>query len=78
MSYELYRRSSLGMALTDTLDELITSGLIDPQLAMKILSQVRCLILESQSLIMAVRPQYRFSPEPESKGESLCKGIVFL
>ncbi|ORX41892.1 hypothetical protein BCR36DRAFT_587692 [Piromyces finnis] len=37
--YELYRRSSVGMALTDTLDEMIQGSLIDPQLAMKILHQ---------------------------------------
>lgn len=45
--YELYRRSSLGMALTDTLDELIQGARIDPQIAMKILGQVNlfCLIL---------------------------------
>jgi Transcription initiation factor IIA, gamma subunit, helical domain len=30
------------MALTDSLDELITSGAITPQLAMKVLQQVRC------------------------------------
>ena len=29
------------MALTDSLDELITSGSITPQLAMKVLQQVR-------------------------------------
>lgn len=29
------------MALTDSLDELITSGQITPQLAMKVLLQVR-------------------------------------
>ena len=34
----LYR---IGMALTDSLDELITSGSITPQLAMKVLQQVR-------------------------------------
>ncbi|KAJ9067568.1 Transcription initiation factor IIA subunit 2 [Entomophthora muscae] len=37
--YELYRSSTLGMALTDSLDELITSGQINPQLAMKVLTQ---------------------------------------
>jgi len=31
---------SIGMALTDSLDELITSGAITPQLAMKVLMQV--------------------------------------
>ena len=30
----------IGMALTDSLDELITSGAITPQLAMKVLQQV--------------------------------------
>lgn len=30
----------IGMALTDSLDELITSGSITPQLAMKVLQQV--------------------------------------
>ncbi|CAG8776509.1 9027_t:CDS:2, partial [Cetraspora pellucida] len=37
--YELYRRSSIGMALTDSLDELIQTSHIDPQLAMKVLLQ---------------------------------------
>ncbi|KAJ2905407.1 transcription initiation factor IIA gamma subunit [Zalerion maritima] len=36
--YELYRRSSLGMTLTDTLDDLISDHTIDPQLAMKVLA----------------------------------------
>ncbi|KAI9713142.1 MAG: Transcription initiation factor IIA small chain (TFIIA 13.5 kDa subunit) [Bogoriella megaspora] len=36
--YELYRRSTLGVTLLDTLDELITDRKIEPQLAMKILS----------------------------------------
>ncbi|CAI6279271.1 unnamed protein product [Periconia digitata] len=36
--YELYRRSSVGGALTDTLDALITERRIEPQLAMKILA----------------------------------------
>ncbi|KIY45678.1 transcription initiation factor IIA, gamma subunit [Fistulina hepatica ATCC 64428] len=37
--YEFYRGSSIGMALTDSLDELITGGVITPQLAMKVLQQ---------------------------------------
>ncbi|KAF7872796.1 uncharacterized protein EAF02_008867 [Botrytis sinoallii] len=36
--YELYRRSSIGMSLTDTLDDLISERRIEPQLAMKILA----------------------------------------
>ncbi|KAK7034919.1 transcription initiation factor IIA subunit 2 [Favolaschia claudopus] len=37
--YEFYRGSSVGMALTDALDELITEGTVTPQLAMKVLQQ---------------------------------------
>ncbi|KAK9464615.1 transcription initiation factor IIA, gamma subunit, helical domain-containing protein [Lipomyces arxii] len=36
--YELYRRSSIGAALMDSLDALIQDSKIQPQLAMKILS----------------------------------------
>jgi transcription initiation factor TFIIA small subunit len=36
--YELYRGSSIGEALIDTIDDLINDGRIEPQLAMKILS----------------------------------------
>ncbi|KAK3053622.1 Transcription initiation factor IIA subunit 2 [Extremus antarcticus] len=37
MSYELYRSTSVGIALADTLDDLISSRRIEPQLAMKIM-----------------------------------------
>ncbi|KAF2458943.1 transcription initiation factor IIA, gamma subunit-domain-containing protein [Lineolata rhizophorae] len=36
--YELYRQTSVGQALTDTLDDLISERRIEPQLAMKILA----------------------------------------
>ncbi|GAA5928879.1 hypothetical protein JCM21900_004287 [Sporobolomyces salmonicolor] len=37
--YQLYRRSSLGNALVEALDELINSGHINPQLALMTLTQ---------------------------------------
>ncbi|KAG9297125.1 hypothetical protein G9A89_019406 [Geosiphon pyriformis] len=37
--YELYRTSSIGQALADSLDDLIKQGHITPQLAMKVLTQ---------------------------------------
>ncbi|KAK1921543.1 transcription initiation factor iia small chain [Papiliotrema laurentii] len=37
--YEFYRGSSIGTALTDSLDELITQGDISPQLALRVLQQ---------------------------------------
>ncbi|KAJ3191433.1 Transcription initiation factor IIA small chain (TFIIA 13.5 kDa subunit) [Irineochytrium annulatum] len=39
MEHQLYRRSSIGIALTDALDEMIQEGQMDPQVAMKVLSQ---------------------------------------
>jgi transcription initiation factor TFIIA small subunit len=38
--YQLYRRSSIGMSLTDALDELIESGHIAPHLARKVVEEV--------------------------------------
>ncbi|PWN30680.1 putative transcription initiation factor iia gamma chain [Jaminaea rosea] len=37
--YELYRRSSIGMQLTSSLDTLIQSGHINPVLAIRVLQQ---------------------------------------
>ncbi|MCJ1309888.1 Transcription initiation factor IIA small chain (TFIIA 13.5 kDa subunit) [Agyrium rufum] len=37
-AYELYRRSSIGLALIDTLDVFVHDGRMEPQLAMKVLS----------------------------------------
>ncbi|KAI7868446.1 transcription initiation factor IIA, gamma subunit, helical domain-containing protein [Spinellus fusiger] len=50
--YELYRRSSIGMALTDSLDELIQSGHINPQLAMRVLTTFDKSISESLSQLV--------------------------
>ncbi|MCJ1357702.1 MAG: Transcription initiation factor IIA small chain (TFIIA 13.5 kDa subunit) [Icmadophila ericetorum] len=36
--YELYRRSSIGLALIDTLDGLVHDGRLEPQLAMKVIN----------------------------------------
>jgi transcription initiation factor TFIIA small subunit len=35
--YELYRSTSIGQTLADTLDDLISSRRIEPQLAMKVM-----------------------------------------
>ncbi|KAJ1733726.1 Transcription initiation factor IIA subunit 2 [Coemansia biformis] len=37
--FELYRKSTLGIALTDSLDDLIQAGHITPQLAIQVLEQ---------------------------------------
>ncbi|KAK4134108.1 transcription initiation factor IIA, gamma subunit [Trichocladium antarcticum] len=45
--YDLYRHGSLGSSLTDALDELIGDERIDPQLAMKVLTQFDRIIAET-------------------------------
>ncbi|KAJ2747966.1 Transcription initiation factor IIA subunit 2 [Coemansia sp. BCRC 34301] len=47
--YELYRSSTLGTALTDSLDELIQAGHITPQLAIQVLEQYDKSISEALS-----------------------------
>ncbi|KAK3390979.1 transcription initiation factor IIA, gamma subunit-domain-containing protein [Podospora didyma] len=47
--YDLYRHGSLGMSLTDALDDLIGAERIDPQLAMKVLTQFDRIVAESLS-----------------------------
>jgi transcription initiation factor TFIIA small subunit len=44
--YELYRRSSVGIALTDTLDNLISEQRIDPQLAIRVIRNFDMVISE--------------------------------
>ncbi|XP_062573886.1 transcription initiation factor IIA subunit 2-like [Saccostrea cucullata] len=39
MSYQLYRNTTLGHTLQESLDELISCGQITPQLALKVLLQ---------------------------------------
>lgn len=39
MAYQLYRNTTLGNTLQESLDEFITCGTIPPQLAMKVLLQ---------------------------------------
>ncbi|KAK0745099.1 transcription initiation factor IIA, gamma subunit-domain-containing protein [Apiosordaria backusii] len=45
--YDLYRHGSLGLTLTDALDELIRDESITPQLAMKVLTQFDRVVAET-------------------------------
>lgn len=48
--YELYRRSTIGVALTDALDTLISDQKIQPQLAMTILNNFDRIISDNLKL----------------------------
>nr|KAJ0202201.1 hypothetical protein LSAT_V11C600338300 [Lactuca sativa] len=38
-TFELYRRSTIGMCLTETLDEMVSNGVLSPELAIQVLVQ---------------------------------------
>jgi hypothetical protein len=38
-TFELYRRSTIGMCLTETLDEMVSSDTLSPELAIQVLVQ---------------------------------------
>ncbi|XP_051145690.1 transcription initiation factor IIA subunit 2-like [Andrographis paniculata] len=38
-TFELYRRSTIGMCLTETLDQMVSTGVLRPELAIQVLIQ---------------------------------------
>ncbi|XP_073269637.1 transcription initiation factor IIA subunit 2-like [Primulina huaijiensis] len=38
-TFELYRRSTIGMCLTETLDQMVSGGILSPELAIQVLIQ---------------------------------------
>lgn len=62
MSYELYRRSTLGLTLTDALDDMIQSEQMTPQLAMRVLSQFDKSMMECLESKVRSRGTYKASP----------------
>ncbi|KAK6143641.1 hypothetical protein DH2020_023989 [Rehmannia glutinosa] len=38
-TFELYRRSTIGMCLTETLDQMVSSGILSPEHAIQVLIQ---------------------------------------
>ncbi|RMD42713.1 hypothetical protein DV735_g2433, partial [Chaetothyriales sp. CBS 134920] len=45
--YELYRNSSIGESLVDTIDDLIHDGRIEPQLALRVLANFDRVVSET-------------------------------
>jgi len=45
--YEIYRKSTLGVCLTESLDELVTNSSISPELAIRVLKQFDASINEA-------------------------------
>ncbi|CAJ0835647.1 17558_t:CDS:2 [Entrophospora sp. SA101] len=58
--YELYRRSSIGIALTESLDDFIQTGQITPQLAMKVLLQFDKSITEALETKVKTKATFKY------------------
>ncbi|KAK6136931.1 hypothetical protein DH2020_029337 [Rehmannia glutinosa] len=67
-TFELYRKSTIGSCLTETLDDMVTSGIITPQYAFQVLIQFdkyyitvpHFSFLTSPSLLQGHLHTYRF------------------
>ncbi|XP_022680864.1 uncharacterized protein LOC101754167 isoform X1 [Setaria italica] len=78
-TFELYRRSTIGMCLTETLDEMVSSGTLSPELAIQVLVQFDKSMtdaLENQvksKVNIKLHPWKEFfhSPLPYSLGSSI-------
>ncbi|KAI6382062.1 Transcription initiation factor IIA small chain (TFIIA 13.5 kDa subunit) [Pyricularia grisea] len=68
--YELYRRTSLGICLTDALDDLITNDRINPQLAMRILANFDRVVAETLQEKVKARLQFKVS------SSNICKSVM--
>lgn len=60
--YELYRATSIGTALADTLDDLISSRRIEPQLAMRIMSNFDQSIAQVLNEKVKARMNFKVGP----------------
>lgn len=62
MNYELYRRSTLGLALTDALDELVQNQQLTPNLGLKVMGQFDKVMTESLNNKVKVRANLKVPP----------------
>ena len=62
--YELYRGTSIGMALADTLDDLISNRRIEPQLAMRVLANFDEAVAKVLADRVKARMTFKVSVQP--------------
>ncbi|CAI0405841.1 unnamed protein product [Linum tenue] len=59
-TFELYRRSTIGMCLTETLDEMVQSGTLSPELAIQSMTEALETQVKSKVTIKGHLHTYRF------------------
>lgn len=73
-----YRAHSLGTSLTDALDELIRDERIDPQLAMKVLTQFDRIMAETLQEKVKARLTFKVITPPWTPQVEGRRGHIFL
>ncbi|KAL8141245.1 hypothetical protein V2J09_007266 [Rumex salicifolius] len=59
-TFELYRRSTIGMCLTETLDEMVQSGTLSPEVAIQSMTEALESQVKSKVTIKGHLHTYRF------------------
>lgn len=54
-TFELYRRSTIGMCLTETLDEMVQNGTLSPELAIQVLVQFDKVLSIFGDMVLEIR-----------------------
>ncbi|KAI7754529.1 hypothetical protein M8C21_028899 [Ambrosia artemisiifolia] len=70
-TFELYRRSTIGMCLTETLDEMVSNGILTPDLAIQVLVQF------DKSMTEALDSQVKSKVTIKGEDDSLPKSESF-
>ncbi|XP_054788328.1 transcription initiation factor IIA subunit 2 isoform X2 [Prosopis cineraria] len=68
-TFELYRRSTIGMCLTETLDEMVQNGTLSPEIAIQVLVQFDKSMTEA--LETDVKSKVSIKVRPQLRGSSL-------
>ncbi|RXH92578.1 hypothetical protein DVH24_033474 [Malus domestica] len=72
-TFELYRRSTIGMCLTETLDEMVQSGTLSPDLAIQVLTQFDKSMTEA--LETQVKSKVTIKVVPSAQGSRFTQGL---
>ncbi|GMP80576.1 hypothetical protein CsSME_00035616 [Camellia sinensis var. sinensis] len=71
-TFELYRRSTIGMCLTETLDEMVSGGILSPELAIQVLVQF------DKSMTDALESQVKSKVSIKVKVLSVCFDSILV
>ncbi|KAH7524791.1 hypothetical protein FEM48_Zijuj06G0156600 [Ziziphus jujuba var. spinosa] len=75
-TFELYRRSTIGMCLTETLDEMVQNGTLSPELAIQVLVQFDKSMTEALESQVKSKVSIKYTVDVTSEHDSLAKRFL--